>query len=74
MHFDICKLNGVLTRGGKRKLITFIDGYSCYTFVYLIRSKDEAFDKFKEYKSLVENQKDKMIKIFQSGREGEFIC
>ena len=47
VHSDICELNGILTRGGNRYFITFIDDCSRYTYVYLMRSKDEAFHKFK---------------------------
>ena len=43
VHSDICKFNGMLTRGGKRYFITYVDDCSRYLYVYLIRSKDEAF-------------------------------
>lgn len=36
-----------LTRGGNRDLITFIDDCSKYTYVYLLKSKDQTFDAFK---------------------------
>ena len=55
MHSDICELNGHLTRGGNRYFITFIDDCSRFTYVYLMRTKDQAFDMFKVYKVLVEN-------------------
>ena len=44
---DICKYNGLLTRGGKRYFIIFIDDCSKYTYVYLLRTKNETYDKFK---------------------------
>ena len=61
IHTDICEYNGILTRGGKRYFITFIDDcfitfiddYSKYTYVYLLRIKHEAFDKFKIYTAKV---------------------
>jgi hypothetical protein len=65
VHSDVCELNGILTRGGKRYFITFIDDFSRYTYVYLMRNKDESFDIFKKYKTEVENQKDKRIKILR---------
>ena len=34
--------------------ITFIDDYSRYRYVYLMRHKFEAFEKFREYKAEVE--------------------
>ena len=41
VHFDAYELNGVLTRGGKRYFITFIDDFSRFTYVYLMRNKGE---------------------------------
>ena len=72
-HTDICEYNGIFTRGGKRYFITFIDDCSIYTYVYLIRTKDEAFDKFKLYKTEAEYQKDKRIKMIRSDRGGEYF-
>ena len=73
VHSDVCELNGVLTRGGKRYFITFIDDFSRFTYVYLMRNKDESFDMFKRYKNEVENQKNRKIKILQSDRGGEYF-
>jgi transposase InsO family protein len=63
----------MLTRGGKRYFITFIDDYSRFTYVYLLRTKDEAFGKFKEFKKMVENQKERQIKVLRSDRGGEYF-
>ena len=49
-----------MIRGGKRFYITFIDDYSRYTRVYLLRNKDEARDAFIKYKNEVENQVGKL--------------
>ena len=73
IHSGICELNGNLTRVGNRYFTTFIDDYSRYTYVYLMKHKDEVFDKFKLYKSIVENQKEKKIKILRSDRGGEYF-
>ena len=43
----------MLTRGGKRYFITFIDVHSHFTYFYLLRTKYEAFKKFKEFKKMV---------------------
>ena len=40
VHSDICEINDMLTRGEKRYFITFIDDYSHFTYVYLLRTKD----------------------------------
>ena len=51
-----------MTKGGKRFYITFIDDYSRYTRVYLLRNKDETRDVSINYKNKVENQLNKKIK------------
>ena len=38
VHVDICELNGVLIREGKRYFITFIDDFSRFTYVCLMRN------------------------------------
>jgi len=73
VHSNICEMNGTLTRGGKRYFITFIDDCSRYTYVFLMKTKDEAFDMFKIYKALVENQIGKKIKIFRIDRGGKYF-
>ena len=55
VYSDVCELNGVLTRERKRYFIIFIDDFSRFTYVYLMRNKDELFDMFKRYKTQVEN-------------------
>ena len=42
-----------MTSGGKRFYITFIDDYSRYTRVYILRNKDEAMNAFIKYKNEV---------------------
>ena len=73
VHSNVCELNGVLTKGGKRHLLTFIDDFSRFTYVYLMRNKDESFDMFKRYKAEIENQNDRKIKILQNDRSREFF-
>ena len=62
-----------MTRGGKKYYVTFIDDFSRYTKVYLLKNKDEAFDMFLKYKAEVENQLNKKIKRVRSDRGGEYI-
>lgn len=71
IHSDICELNGILTRGGNKYLITFINDYSKHAYVYLMRPKDQAFEMFECFKTNVENQREKKIKVLQSDRDGE---
>ena len=52
---DICDLKFVQTRGGNKYFITFVDDIIKYCYVYLLKSKDEAIEKFVLYKTEVEN-------------------
>ena len=61
------------TRGGKKYYVTFIDDFSRYTKLYLLRSKDEAYNMFLLYKAEVENQLNKKIKRVRSDRGGEYV-
>ena len=56
VHTDVCGPMSVQARGGYEYFITFTDDYSRYGYVYLMRHKSEAFDKFREYKAEVEKQ------------------
>ena len=61
-----------MTKGGERFYITFIDDYSRYTIIYLLRNKDETRDVFIKYKNEVENQLSKKIKRLKTNRGGEY--
>ena len=52
---------------------TFIDDFSRYSKLYLLRNKDEVSEKFSIYKSEVENQLNKKIKRIRSDRGGEYF-
>jgi hypothetical protein len=46
--------------------VSFIYYFSRNGWIYFLRKKSEVFDKFKEFKALVENQIDKKIKVFRT--------
>ena len=71
IHSDICD-GGKLTRGGSKYFITFIDDYSRYCYIYMLKAKSECMSKFILLKNEVENQLDRKIKILRSDRGGEY--
>jgi len=73
IHRNLVDLKQLTTGGGKNYFVTFIDDYSKYTKVYLIKNKDEAFAMFLSYKTEVQNQLDKKIKRIRSDRGGEYV-
>ena len=52
--------------------VSSIDGFSRNTWVYFLHNKYLVFDKFKEFKALVENQGDKKVKLLRINNIGEF--
>ncbi|KAK1647994.1 hypothetical protein QYE76_065799 [Lolium multiflorum] len=61
------------SRGGYRYVLTFTDDLSRYGYIYLMKHKSETFEKFKEFQSEVENQRNKKIKFLRSDRGGEYL-
>ena len=51
--------------------IIFIDDYSCFGYIYPIKERSEALDKFKIFKTEVENQHNLKIKVVRSDHGGE---
>lgn len=74
IHFDICGLLPVHSIGGHLYYINFIDNFSRNTWIYYLKHKDEAFEVFKEFKALIENQTGKRIKVFRSDNGGEYMA
>jgi transposase InsO family protein len=62
----------VKSLGGSLSYVTFIDDFSRKTWMYLLKTKDEIFNKFQEFKVEVENLTDKKIKSLRSDNGGEY--
>ena len=68
-----CEPISVQARGEYEYFITFIDDYSGYGYVHLIRQKFEAFEKFREYKVEAKKKLGVHIKQVRSDRGDEYI-
>jgi len=55
-----------------RYYVTFIDDFSRRVWVYFLKQKSEVFQKFKERKTMVENQKGQKVKFLRSDNGGEY--
>nr|GEV97066.1 retrovirus-related Pol polyprotein from transposon TNT 1-94 [Tanacetum cinerariifolium] len=54
VHSDLWGPSPVKSQGGCVYFVTFIDDYSRKVWVYFLKTKDEVFGKFKEWKTKVE--------------------
>eukprot|EP00253_Pinus_taeda_P036475 PITA_36475 len=72
VHTDICGPTRKRSPRGEEYFISFIDNFSRMCWIGLMKYKYEAFEKFKSFKTLVENESDRRIKCLRSDRGGEF--
>ena len=70
MHTDLVGPMQVTSIGGITYFMTFIDDFSHRTWVYFLKSKSEAFDKFLEFKAQAERECGHYIKVLAQIEEG----
>jgi hypothetical protein len=62
-----------LTKGARQYFITFIDEYTRFCHVYLLKTMDEVLHYFKTYKVEVETHHERKIKRLRSNHGGEYF-
>jgi hypothetical protein len=72
IHTDIYGPFPVKYVDGFDSFIIFTDDFSCYGYIYPIKERSEALDKFKVFKAEAENQHNIKIKIVRYDRAGEY--
>jgi hypothetical protein len=72
VHSDVFGLVLVPSLGKYVYYVSFIDDFLRKTWIYFLRKKSEVFDRFKEFKALVENQTEKRFKVLGTDNGGEF--
>ena len=53
-------------------MLTFIDDFFCKVWVFFLKSKDEVFSHFKQWKDMIEKQTEKKIKRLRTDNGLEF--
>jgi transposase InsO family protein len=72
IHTDICGPFPIKSMDGFDSFITFTDDFSRYVYIYPIKDRSKALDKFKIFKAEVENQHNIKIKLVRSDRGREY--
>ena len=62
IHSNICRPISTTALGREKYFSTFIDDHSHKTWIYFLKTKDQVFERFKEFKALVVNLTEKKIK------------
>ena len=73
IHSHICGPMSIRALSVAECFVTFIDDHSMKTWIYFLKTKDEVFNRFKEFKALVENLTRKWIKVLRLDNGGEYI-
>ena len=72
IHFDLWGPTPVPSSSCYRYYVHFVDAYSKFTWLYLLKNKSDVIQTFINFKTQVEFQLDSKIKAFQFDRGGEF--
>lgn len=72
VHSDLCEMP-TPSYGGAKYFMTFTDDWSRYVSVYPLKAKSEAFNAWQRYRSVIENQTGKKVKILRSDNGREYV-
>jgi transposase InsO family protein len=72
VHGDLCGPIMPATHGGRRYFHLLVDDCSCYMWLHLLTSKDEAPAVIKWFKAQVEMETGKKLRVLRMDRGGEF--
>lgn len=72
IHMDICGPMSVTSMGGARYFATFIDDYTRYTEVVMLKKKSDIFAAFVKYLAKVERETGRKITKIRSGNAKEY--
>jgi hypothetical protein len=56
-----------------RYMLIFVEYFSRFTWIFFLKKKSEVFQHLKDFKSLVETQLGKKLKILRTGNKGEYV-
>ena len=66
VHSDVCGKMREKSIGGAEYFLTFTDNTTHYSWVYPLKTKDQVFDRFLEWKALVEKFSGKKLKTLRT--------
>ncbi|KAH9648835.1 hypothetical protein KPL70_025759 [Citrus sinensis] len=72
IHADLWGPEQTASLGGARYFMSLIDDFSRMVWVYMLKTKDDAFEKFKIWKTLVETQTNRKVRRLRTDNGLEF--
>ena len=72
VHSDVCGKLKNKSLSGAEYFLSFIDDKTHFTWVYMLKKKDEVFQKFREWKAMVERESGHRLKTLRTDNGGEY--
>jgi transposase InsO family protein len=72
VHIDLCGPTRTKSLQGESYFMLLINDFTRMSWICFLKEKSEALNKFKDFKTLVENEKETKIKCLRSDNDGEF--
>lgn len=72
VHADLCGPISPTTAAGNKYIFVLVDDHSRYMWTILLKDKGDAFQKFKNFKIMAEQEAKTSIKTLRTDRGGEF--
>src|SRR5581483_7356680 len=72
VHSDVWGPSPVSSKGGSRYYVSFIDDYTRYTWVFLMKRRSDFFLVYSNFRALVKTQHSAVIKCFRCDLGGEY--
>ena len=73
VHSDICGPISTTSLGGSKYFVTFIDDYTRYTEVVMLKNRSEVLSAFKKYMLRVKRETSHNIKVLRTDNAKEYI-
>ena len=71
IHSDVWGSSPITSIGGSRYFVVFVDNYSRYNWVFLMSSRDELLNIYRNFANMVKTQFFITIKVFRSNNAPE---
>ena len=73
VHSDVCGKMKNESLSGKQYFVSFIDDYSHLVWVYVLKHKSEVYQKFREWKAMVERESEFQLQTLRTDNGGEYL-
>ena len=73
VHSDVWCPTPIVSILEHRFYVIFVDAFTCFAWIFLLKQKSDVFSVFVHFKSLVENQFNTKIKTLRSNGGAEFV-